>query len=167
MPSLSHPVSDRLWWGAGLVAGTALFVGLCHTIWNFDIFWHLATGRAIVTTGEIPHTDIFSYTAAGAPWTNVQWGFDVLTFHLMEVGGYAALTVLRMGVLGAAFLVVFGHCRSVAPTRVALPLVLLAFLAAEERFVVRPEMGTYLWVAVYGVVLAKYRQTRRRRTRKR
>jgi len=40
-----------------------LFFFLLVPLWDYDFWWHIATGRYIVTEGLIPHQDIFSFTS--------------------------------------------------------------------------------------------------------
>src|SRR5208282_2192938 len=47
----------------------ALLAGL-HTLQDYDLGWQLATGRWVFQHRQIFSTDVFSYTAHGAPWIN-------------------------------------------------------------------------------------------------
>ena len=38
-----------------------------------DFWWHLRTGQIIAQTGQIPNTDLFTFSRAGLPWTNQAW----------------------------------------------------------------------------------------------
>ena len=52
--------------GLGLVAG--VLVGALRQLGDFDLPWHLATGRALATQGfQVASHDHFSYTYTGAP----------------------------------------------------------------------------------------------------
>ncbi len=44
-----------------------------HGLTDVDYFWHVTTGRLIVTTGHVPTTDPFSFTYAGGAWTLHEW----------------------------------------------------------------------------------------------
>ncbi len=41
-----------------------------------DIWWHLANARHLFTSGFI-HTEPYSFTVAGKPWINPEWGAEV------------------------------------------------------------------------------------------
>ncbi|HEU4402107.1 MAG TPA: hypothetical protein VFT43_08375, partial [Candidatus Polarisedimenticolia bacterium] len=47
---------------------------------SYDYWWHLATGRLILERHAVPHADPFSFTAAGRPWIDHEWLFQVLAF---------------------------------------------------------------------------------------
>ena len=52
----------------GLVATAAM-----QPIRNGDIGWHLAIGRTIARTGEVPREETYTYTARGAPMVAHEW----------------------------------------------------------------------------------------------
>ncbi len=45
-----------------------------------DSFYHLKTGELIWQTKQIPHSDVFSLTAEGAPWVAHEWLAEPLFF---------------------------------------------------------------------------------------
>ncbi|MBN1261812.1 MAG: hypothetical protein JXB35_14135, partial [Anaerolineae bacterium] len=64
--ALRHLSIEHLWPLAVLV-GIFVFVNT-HPIRPHDFWWHAAVGREIVTTGQIPQIDTYSFTAPGAPY---------------------------------------------------------------------------------------------------
>src|SRR4051812_49049230 len=56
-----------------------------------DMWWHLKAGEIIWNTHSIPRVDVFSYTAAGHPWTAQEWLSEVTIFGAYRLGGYAGL----------------------------------------------------------------------------
>src|SRR5277367_3189296 len=50
---------------------------------------HLRTAEAILETGQIPRTDPLSFTKAGQPWIDFEWGFETTIGELYRVGGLA------------------------------------------------------------------------------
>jgi hypothetical protein len=39
-----------------------------HPVADYDMGWHLATGRYVVQHHQILRTDVLSFTSAGKPW---------------------------------------------------------------------------------------------------
>ena len=70
-----------------------------------DIYWHLRTGQIIRQTGEVPRTDIFTYTREGAPWIDLHWIFQVGVSRLFERGGAVALNLAKCAVTCLAVLI--------------------------------------------------------------
>src|SRR2546422_3908095 len=66
-----------------------------------DLWWHLANGRLIITTGMIPHVDLYSFSAAGQPWVMHEWLADLMMYLLYQLGGLPLLVAISAGV-GAA-----------------------------------------------------------------
>jgi hypothetical protein len=55
--------------------------------------WHLATGRWILATGDVPRADVFSFTAEGRPWIDYYWLFEAVFAGVVRAAGlpvYAA-----------------------------------------------------------------------------
>ncbi|HVN54277.1 MAG TPA: hypothetical protein VMT46_08100, partial [Anaerolineaceae bacterium] len=59
-----------------------------------DLWWHLRAGENTLASGQITLVDTFSYTRAGAPWTNHSWLAQVLMFWVFRAGGFAGLSAL-------------------------------------------------------------------------
>ena len=75
-----------------------------------DVWWHLSAGRWIWAHAAVPATDPFSFTRAGAPWIDFEWGFQLLLYPfglLGDRGLWAAKALL----LVLAFLPVDGLLR--------------------------------------------------------
>ncbi len=120
-----------------LVAASATFA-----ISTYDVWWHLAYGRLIADTGEIPRADVFSFTATGAERIDHEWGFQVLVYGLYRLGGSGLLILAKALWLGLVALVVHRFvCREtgLSPAAAALGLVPFA-LAGHHRNVLRPEI---------------------------
>ena len=135
----------------GVVATAALlFVAALqvHRLDDSDTWWHLATGRLIAATGSVPRVDPFSYAAAGTPWINRQWLFEIGLYGLWRAAGPAAAA---LGI-GALFLIAFACAYRLArrylPAWAAASLVFVAAEAAVERFTIRPEAATLCVLAV-------------------
>jgi hypothetical protein len=83
-----------------------LFLSL-DPIKNYDIWWHLKTGQIIIQTGEIPNTDIFSYTKIGESWINHEWLSQVIFYLSFSLLGLNGPWVLKIIILLISFLVIF------------------------------------------------------------
>ncbi len=65
-------------------------------LWHGDAFWHLENGLWMIQHHAVLHQDIWSWTAAGTPWNNLEWGYDLLmglTYLAAGPYGPIALTV--------------------------------------------------------------------------
>jgi tetratricopeptide (TPR) repeat protein len=73
-----------------LVLLSALCAGL-HTVADYDMGWHLATGRYVVQHHQIPRTDVLSFTSGGKPWAYPPFA-GVLLYLTYCAFGYAGLS---------------------------------------------------------------------------
>lgn len=71
----------------------AFLAGL-RTVSDTDTGWHLAGGRHIWQTRQIPSVDVMSYTAEGKPWI-YPVASQLLLYFLFTLGGWAALSYLN------------------------------------------------------------------------
>src|SRR6476620_10333171 len=65
-----------------------------------DVFWHLAAGRQIVSSGAVPQVDAFSSGAAGRPWIDVHWLCQLGVYALERAGGLYALVAAKCVLIG-------------------------------------------------------------------
>ncbi|MEO8209820.1 MAG: hypothetical protein ABI840_04635, partial [bacterium] len=123
-----------------------------------DIFWHLATGRHIVEAQDIPSTDIFGYVTQGQQWVNVEWGWGVLTFALYEIGGYAAISVLRTIIFLLIFFLLFLILRKfkISFTLIFMFFIILSF-GIMDRLSARPHILSYLFLTLLLFIITEYK----------
>jgi hypothetical protein len=111
--------------------------------------WHLATGKLILEGGTIPRQDPFSFTAAGRPWVDYYWLFQVVAAWLARIGGlplYAAACVLVYAAVPALLYRRMG--RAGANPLAALAVMPLAYTVLLSHAMARPHALTYVFVLV-------------------
>jgi len=127
-----------------------------------DVFWHLATGRYIAETHHVPSTDIFGYVTQGQTWMPFEWGWDVLTYGIYNIGGYTALSVFRTLIFLLIFFILFVILRKfkVSYTLIFLFFTLLAF-GIIDRLSPRPHIMSFLFFSLLLYIITEYRYFRR------
>lgn len=130
---------DQVWLFAA-VAFIALRA-LLTPIPPHDFWWHMATGRLIVTSGQIPAVDAFSYTRAGEPFYNQSWLAQILLYGLYSLGGAPIIVVAQALVLALAYGLLLWLCvkRSGAARLSAGFLMIATMPASFDNWVVRPQ----------------------------
>src|SRR5688572_28396023 len=79
------------------VAISAAARSLWFGVHEIDFWWHLAIGRFMAENRTFFRSDVFSHTAAGAPWVNYYW-LGQLVFHAFwKLGGETGIVALRIG----------------------------------------------------------------------
>jgi len=153
-----------------LVVGAALhFFG--GNVADPDLWAHLQYGRMILSEWSFPSVEIFSYTAAGAPFYDHEWLTDVVCAAVYQAFGAAGLLFGKMLLLGAMVALLLDTARvmrdlfspdeEIHPLTAALVLV-LGFAVIGPGATFRAQLFTMLFVALEGALLA--RAERRRAT---
>ena len=110
-----------------------------------DLWWHLKAGELIVTTGSVPTTDPFSFTAQGSAWTAHEWLSEVIFFEVWKAGRQTGL-MLGLCFLTALLLITqYAFCRSYSGSaKVALVGALIGWYCSTSGLALRPHMIGYL-----------------------
>lgn len=142
----------RLWLPAVLILG--VFAFSVPTIPSADMWWHLSTGRYVVQNYAVPHTEPFSATIAGKPWTAHEWLSGVVFYLAYSLLGSAGPLLLTACVLTLAFW--FSYQRSGGPLPARIFALALGVAAATPIFSVRPQIFTYALASAFLLVLSRY-----------
>lgn len=126
-----------------------------------DSYYDLYAGRYVVQHG-LPHSNVFTVAAHGAPWVDQQWLGQAIYYAAWSAGGYPALAVLSAALVtsGFALLALLMIRRAVPPTR-TFAWTALAFLACLGNDAVRVQSFAYpLLVLTLWLVLDDRRHLR-------
>jgi len=134
-----------------LAALTASALALAP-VWDYDVWFQLACGRAIVALKSLPATDLFSFTAADRPWDSQEWLSQLLFYGTWKFAGLGGLTALKALVAGLTFLIVAQRAARAGGTRASGWIALLVCAASawimRWHLVERPQIFTYLFLAL-------------------
>jgi hypothetical protein len=121
-----------------------------------DFWWHLATGRYMVTHHLIPTHDVFSLTAMSHRWITHEWLTELLFYGGWVLGGTRLLILVTASVITLTFWIVYLAARERgAPPLLSAPLVLLAALASAHTWGTRPQMLSLLLMALFTLALTR------------
>lgn len=140
---------DRTW----LLIAIALpgIVALLVPLPAVDLAYQVRVGGMILSTGAIPATDTFTFTVAGAPWTDQQWLAQVLLAFGYHLGGWELLAVVRAALVALiSVLLIRAAMARGASVRAASILALVAFVVSAPALALRPQLFA---VAVFAVLL--------------
>jgi len=132
---------------------TSLFlmvVVLClFEIESLDFGWHLEAGEYIWQTRSIPTHDLFSYLAEGRRWVDSHWLFQLVLYGFHAAGGIPGVVFLRVALVVATFALLIStiYTREYLPVSIAVSL--LALFTAHQRFQMRPELASLLFLAAF------------------
>src|SRR5665213_3636122 len=75
-----------------------------------DFWWHLASGKYMVTNHLIPRRDVFSLTARDHRWIMHEWLTELLFYGGWVLGGARLLGLATGLVIALTFWVLFRSC---------------------------------------------------------
>jgi hypothetical protein len=126
-----------------------------------DLWWHLANGRLMVSTGSIPHVDTYSFSAAGHAWVMHEWLADLAMYLLFQRGGLPCLVAVFAGIVTAAAVCLYVLLRRTGlPPAAAAALTLVGALAGSTAWGARPQLLNVLFCGLLLVGLIEYRAGR-------
>lgn len=150
-----------LWWF--LAIALPVLASLIAKLSTVDLAYQLRAGAEILASGRVPIVDTWTFTMAGQPWFDQQWGAQILLRLVETVGGWIGLAVVRALVVG----VVFGGTTLIAvrrglDARTAAILSLLAFVVTAPALALRPQLfGMLCFVGVLLLVVDRQEHPRR------
>ncbi len=103
-----------------------------------DTFWNLRDGMDILRTGQVPRLEAYSFTAAGAPYTDHEWLAQVLLALGHRLAGMPGVELAAAAsVLGAVALV---YRLTIGPLLTRFVLLAPALSVASCVWVLRPQV---------------------------
>lgn len=154
-----RPIAVR----ACLAAILLLAACFCLTeLAEVDFHWHLLAGARMLDGGGVPRVDDLSYRSAGRPWIDLQWLFEVVLAASGRYLGPKGFDLLKILLVTGAFAMVVRAASKRSPEIVVVIVALLAVVASQERFALRPETATFLLLGTLALLLEDRRKRPRR-----
>jgi tetratricopeptide (TPR) repeat protein len=129
-----------------------------------DVFILLKTGEYVLTHGWVPARDTFSFTASDHVAVAHEWLSGVVFYIVHAIGGIDGLILFRAAVAGATVFLLYGTARLL---RASVPILLISaalpLYVASARFLDRPHLFSFLFVALYLRLFFQWREGGRRR----
>ncbi len=151
----------RLW--AFLAVALPAIAALIASLQSVDLTYHLRAGGEILDSRAIPTVDTWTFTAAGVPWVDQQWGAQVILAAIYRLGGWTGLVFFRALLVGLIFGCLFavGRRRGL-DARLAAWLTLAAFVVSAAALSLRPQLlGMALFALVLYLVVDRHIHPRR------
>jgi hypothetical protein len=147
--------SDR--WVRLLLAPAIIFIATAvNRNYQTDFWHHLARGRAIAEQGRLVDNDLFTFTVAGKPLQDANWGSQLIYYGLYQLGGLTLVQAINSLTLAAmmALLVRLTWRRS-GSLAVAYGVCLVVFLGLWQLLIIRPQTFSFLlFVGMYAALEA-------------
>ena len=119
---------------------------------------HLRMGQIILATHQMPRADPLSFTHAGEPWVDFEWGFEATEGQLYRAGGLPLVAAFCTAIFATTLLGLYRLLVQGGTTLIAgLITIGVVFLTLYIHFSARPVLFTYLFFAL--VVEVWFRRT--------
>lgn len=124
-----------------------MFNGAGQLFRDSDSGWHIRSGEWILAHRALPRTDPYSFSRAGEPWFEWEWGSDVLVGLAHRMDGLRGVTVLFALAISAC---TWMWCRlhfSVGGEFLLIPLLApLMITTASLHWLARPHVFSWLFL---------------------
>lgn len=120
---------------------------------------HIRIGDLILQTGQVPTTNVFSYSLPGREWYAFEWGTEVIQAALHQAWGLKGVAAMTGVVLGLTFVMVFLFALwRGANGGVSIFLTFFAANASSIHFHARPHIFTMLFLVMAAWLLERDRR---------
>ncbi|MGA2193284.1 MAG: hypothetical protein ABSG42_07935 [Nitrospirota bacterium] len=136
-----------------------LLAGGMDLLRDGDTGWHIVTGENIISTLKVPHSDPYSHTMPGTPWTSHEWLSEVIFAALYRLAGLNGVVLFTIFVICATVFFLYRYMlrRGIDPL-IAAPLTVMATAASTIHWLARPHiLSLPLTLAVF-VILELYQR---------
>lgn len=112
-----------------------------------DTGWHIRTGEWIIAHGQVPHTDMFSFSRPGAEWFAWEWLWDVLFAMLHGKWGMGSVVLASLVLICFTSAMLFRLVRRKCGNGlVAIAVTLLATGGCAIHWLARPHLFTMFFL---------------------
>jgi hypothetical protein len=132
-----------------------IFIMAARTPLDTDMWWHLSAGEEMLRSGKILMTDVFSFTRAGAPWTNPYWLADAGMAALYHWQGFLGLGVAVALLATASMGLVYLQCSG--PALLKTVALLLGSIVASVVWSPRPQLISLVLLALTAYLIYLYK----------
>ncbi len=140
----------------GALAVAAAGVLSFRSIYEPDLWWHLAQGRE-AAAGRLVHTNVFNFLYASYPQPYTPWLFDLGAYIAWQAAGGAGIQIAQGALLASAFVLTFLACRQRATMSATLAILILGFFVVEPRAVPRPHLASFAGMAACTFLIERAR----------
>lgn len=145
------------WWpAAALALGTLPFI--TRRVGTPDYWWHTLTGRLILHGHGLVRSDLYTYTVAGTPWTDHEYGSQAIFYALTRGGGLLAVSVFWALVVFIGFLLVLERIRFAggAEPLIAGASLILGAAAGAFMWSAAPQMWDFMFIALELLLIERF-----------
>jgi hypothetical protein len=112
-------------------------------------FWHLVVGEQIISNGQIPREDNFSFTPSGQPWVADQWLAEIGMAGIYRLAGWDGLLTITTAILAGVFTFIATILlRGGIHWLLTGMIIALLLLTGSHQFHIRPLVFTFVGLTI-------------------
>ncbi len=142
-----------------ILAGALLSISLISRGFDGDFGWHLRFGQQIAS-GHFPYTDSYTWSYAGLPYVNHEWGSDLIFWFVYHTVGYNFLVILIGLAIWTAFvLAIYLGQKKLTPSALFIAMVALwsiSYILLPRSTVIAPLFSILLLLCLEKIPGKKY-----------
>ena len=119
-----------------------------------DTGWHIRTGEWIMTNGQVPQKDFFSFSMPDGPWFAWEWLWDVIFAWLHQHGGMEAVVGVSLVILcftsAALYRLALNKCGNAL---IAAAVTMIAVVGSSLHWLARPHLFTMLFAVIFLIII--------------
>ncbi|MFH1255587.1 MAG: hypothetical protein V1667_03930 [bacterium] len=115
---------------------------------SIDLGRHLKNGQTVWSNPDVLYKNFYSYAEPDFPFINHHWLSGAIFWLFYLIGGFKFLTALNIIIGISAVFIIFKLTAKKSDFVLASILILPAILLLSERVDIRPEMFSYLFIAI-------------------
>ncbi|MBF6614383.1 MAG: hypothetical protein IVW55_14800 [Chloroflexi bacterium] len=121
----------------------------------FDFWWNARSGQIMAQTGSFLGTDLLVWSPVRLPYSNPQWGSQLLSYWLYNLSPYLLLTV-RTLIIIATVGIIFRMCIDRANSiKLAALTTTIAYATAWTNYGMRPQLFAFLPFITFYYILER------------
>jgi hypothetical protein len=148
----------------GIFLGLWLFflvVGRSKLFLDPGTFWHTVVGERILSSGQLIHTDPFTFTWHGRHWIAHQWLGECLMAMLHRIDGLDTLLLATATLLGGLYTwIAHRFIRAGLHWSLTVVVILIVLGTSASHFHIRPHLATIVLLGVTMGYIVDFEQGR-------
>src|SRR5437588_3597849 len=133
----------------------AWFLQSIDTIEPYDFWWNLKSGQIMAQTGSFLGTDVLVWTPVRLPYSNPQWGSQLIFYWLFNASPYLMLTARVVIVATTLGLLMWLCAWRSGSLRIAAVTGLIAYFTGWTNYGMRPQLLAFLPFVAYLFLLER------------
>lgn len=122
----------------------AWFAASIDMIEPFDFWWNVKSGQIMMQTGKFLGTDVLVWSPVREPYSNPQWGSQLLFYWFYAISPYLMLTMRVLIITATVGLLVWLCTWRSKSLRIGALAALIAYFAAWTNYGMRPQLFAFL-----------------------